>query len=134
MSSSLGFEAGEPGAIRQRILQVKDGMDVIDSAGEHIGKVTGIRVGDPNAIDVESYDPGIPGEGFALAMGAHREPNVPRSLVPRLLREGYIKIDDKRRFRRDHHYYALADQIESVDDQSVHLARTWSELIPALDE
>jgi len=134
MSSTFGVEPEEPGASRQRIFQVKNGMDVVDAAGEHIGKVTSVRVGDPDAIDIGTGDRGLPGEGFALAMGAHREPNVPPPLVSRLLREGYIKIDDKRRLRRDHHYYALADQIESVNDQSVHLSRTWSELIPALDD
>ncbi len=133
MSPTLGFESGESGAIRQRIFQVKNGMDVYDAAGEHIGEVAGIGLGDPDAIDIGTGDPAMPGEGFALAMGAHREPNVAPALVTRLLREGYIKIDDKRRFRRDHHYYALADQIESVDAESVRLSRNVSELIPALE-
>jgi hypothetical protein len=115
-------------------MQVQDGMDVVDAAGEHIGKVTGIRIGDPDAIDIESGEYRMPGEGFALAMGAHREPNVPQPLVPRLLREGYIKIDDKRRFRRDHHYYATPDQIASVDADTVRLGKAWSELIPALSD
>jgi hypothetical protein len=129
-----GFGSGAHDTSYERITRIQDGMDVVDAAGEHIGNVAGIRIGDPDAVDIERGEYGTPGEGFALAMGAHREPNVPPALVDRLLREGYIKIDDKRRFRRDHHYYATADQIASVDANTVRLDRVSAELIPALDD
>ena len=131
--SSLGFGAGEPDSIQSRITRIQDGMDVLDAAGEHIGKVAGIQIGDPAAIDVESVEYRMPGEAFALAMGAHSEPIVPPPVVGRLLREGYIKIDDKRHFRRDHHYYATADQIASVEANTVRLASVCNELISAID-
>jgi hypothetical protein len=105
-------------------------MEVADATGERIGKVTDVRIGDPDAIDIGGEEsPTLPGEGFALAMGAHREPNVAAGLVGRLLRNGYIKIDDRRRFRRDHHYYATADQIAGVDGNTVRLNCSVDDLI-----
>jgi hypothetical protein len=109
-------------------------MEVEDAAGERIGKVTDIRMGDPYATDVEAQEVAtLPGEGFAMAMGAHREPNVASWLVGRLLRTGYIKIDDKRHFRRDHHYYATADEIVSVEANTVRLGKVCDELVTPAD-
>ncbi len=106
---------------RARLLsQIQDGLDVEDVAGEHVGKVTFVRLGDPSAIDVELDDASIPGEAYS---GEPREPNVTPTMVRRLLVNGYIKIDDVRRLRRDHHDYALADDIASVDGDSVRLGK-----------
>ena len=50
-------------------------------------------------------------------------------LVGRLLLIGYIKVNDKRRFRPDHHFYATADEIVSVEDDTVRLGKLRDELI-----
>ena len=132
--STPSSSAGDARSIQDRFAQIRLGMDVEDVAGEHVGKVADLRVGDPDAIDVGEPDPlALSGEGFALAMGAHREPNVAPGLVGRLLQAGYIKIDDKRHFRRDHHYYALTDEIASVEADKVRLGKPYSELITSLD-
>ena len=133
MSSMPSSSAGGGQSIYQQIAQIRVGMEVEDAAGAHVGKVTDLRIGDPDAIDVGMADAGIPGEGFALAMGAQREPNVPRGLVSRLLRIGYIKIDDKRHFRQDRHYYATADEIASIDGDTVRLGKAIEGLIVGLD-
>jgi hypothetical protein len=111
------------------IEQVRVGMEVHDSAGEHIGKLTYYRIGDPSAIDIEPMTDRPVGEQFAVAMGGHREPNVPPPLLKRFLMTGYLKVDDKRRLKRDHHYYALADQIASVEDDAIRLTIAINELI-----
>ena len=126
--------AGGTGAPPEWFGQIRLGMEVLDVTGEHVGNVADLRPGDPDAIDVGENDPlALPGEGFALAMGAHREPNVPQGLVGRLLRAGYIKVDDKRHFRRDHHYYALADEIDSVEADTVRLTKACRDLITSMD-
>jgi hypothetical protein len=115
------------------MVSIRLGMEVEDATGERIGTVGDVLIGDPDAIDVGDHESVTPGEGFALAMGAHREPNVPAGLVGRLLRAGYIKIDDKRHFRPDHHYYALADEIASAEANTVRLNKACGELIASLD-
>jgi hypothetical protein len=132
--SPMSYGAGRHDAVHEQIMRIQNGMDVFDAAGEHIGKIGTVRIGDPDAIDIESGEFRVPGEGIALAMGARREPNVPQPLVGRLLRDGYVRIDDKRHFRRDHHYYATADQIASVDANTVRLGKACDELIPWLDD
>ena len=124
MSATAGQGANLP-----LIEQVQIGMEVHDSAGEHIGKLTYYRIGDPLAIEIEPMTDRPVGEQFAVAMGGHREPNVPPPLVKRFLMAGYIKVDDKRRLKRDHHYYALADQIASVEGDVVKLTLAIDELI-----
>jgi hypothetical protein len=122
-------DTGSPKEIEARLESIKIGMEVDDATGERIGEVADLHLGDPDAIDVGRGDASMPGEGFAIAMGAHREPNVEPGLVNRLLRAGYIKIDDKRHFRRDHHYYAIADDIAAVEEGVVRLAKPVAELI-----
>jgi hypothetical protein len=101
-------------------------MDVEDVAGEHVGKVTFIRLGDPTAIDVDLGDASTPGEALA---GEPREPNVVPGLARRLLMNGYIKIDDIRRLRRDHHFYAMAEDVAAVDADTVRLSKPVHELL-----
>jgi hypothetical protein len=127
------WDSRDAGSVRERVALIREGMEVADATGERIGKVTDVRIGDPDAIDFGGEEsPTRPAEGFALAMGAHREPNVAAGLVGRLLRNGYIKIDDRRRFRRDHHYYATADQIAGVDGNTVRLNGSVADLITPL--
>ena len=121
---------GDAGSNQERMVLIREGMDVEDASGELIGKVTDIRMGDPYATAGEVQEPATrPVAGFAVAMGADGEPNVASWLAGRLRRTGYIKIDDKRHFRRDHHYYASADEIVSVEADTVRLSKVCDELI-----
>jgi hypothetical protein len=126
MSGTSTPVSGDHGASGRLIAQVREGMDVEDSAGEHVGTVTFIRLGDPTAIDVDLGDASTPGEEFA---GGPQEPNVAPGLVRRLLMNGYIKIDDIRRLRRDHHYYAMAEDVAAIDADTVRLSKPVGELL-----
>ena len=92
------------------IAQVREDMPVIDAAGERIGKVSFVKMGDPEAVTTqgEETDDG--------------EPRVVGELRERLLRIGFIKIDRKGFLRPD--AYAAADQIDRVEGDSVHLSAT----------
>jgi hypothetical protein len=128
MESTPSYGAANTDPTQGLMAQIAIGMDVADSSGEVIGKVKYLQNGDLEAVDVGSHAP-VPGQAMAVAFGAKLEPDVPEGLVPRLLRTGYIKIEDKRHFRRDHHYYALADEIVSVDAGVVRLSKALDELI-----
>ena len=128
MSSRLQWIPSEAAAIRDRLVRVQSGMEVKDAAGAQIGRVAYVEIGDPGAVAPEGFD-NLPGEKTAQSLGAHPEPNVPPELVARLLLIGYIKVKDKRRFRPDHHYYAMADEIVSVEDGTVRLGKLRDELI-----
>jgi len=72
---------------------------------------------------------GDPGEEIDLAMGAHPEPNVPPQMARRLLLSGTIKVSDRRRFRPDHNFYAMADEIVAIEDDTVCLGKLHNERI-----
>jgi hypothetical protein len=118
----------EAAAIRDRLVRVQSGMEVKDAAGAQIGRVAYVEIGDPGAVEPGGLDI-LPGDEIAQSLGAHPEPHVPPELVARLLLIGYIKVKDQRRFRPDHHYYAMADEIVSVEDDTVQLGKLRDELI-----
>jgi hypothetical protein len=89
------------------ITQVREGMPVVDASGEHIGTVDFVKLGDPEAVTAQGEEP----EGS--------EPHIVGELRDRLLRLGFIKIDRKGLLRAD--AYAAADEIDRVQDGTVHL-------------
>jgi hypothetical protein len=100
------------------IEQVRENMPAIDAGGERIGKVSFVKMGDPEAVTApdEELDAG--------------EPHVAGELRERLLRIGFIKIDRKGFLRPD--AYAAADQIDRVEGDSVHLSVTDTGLLQEL--
>jgi hypothetical protein len=120
-------------AARERMKRIEPGMDVEDSIGERIGKVADLHIGGPDSIDKWDRELSVLGEAIIAGTGAHLVPNVPAELVDRMLQIGYIKIDDKRHFRRDRHYYAAADEIVSVEANTVRLSKDCDELTTPLD-
>jgi hypothetical protein len=128
MSDSPRRVTGDPRVNRERLAQIQWGMQVEDAEGVQIGHVAYVRIGDPSA-DTRDRSVGFPGEGMAMALGARPEPHVATEMVSRLLQFGYIKVDDTRRFRPDHHFYAMASEIVSVDGKTVRLSKACDELI-----
>ena len=124
--SDSASTASHSGGREQLIAKVKEGMKVEDVAGEHIGTLTFLKLGDPSALDIELDDASNPGDFYS---GEPMEPNVVPSMVRRLLVNGFLKIDDARRFRRDHHYYALTDDVASVEGDTVRLNKPVGELL-----
>ncbi len=102
---------------------VATGMRVVDAAGQEIGKVDEVRMGDPGAVT--SREPGftdgdtaIDEIGRAIFGVGSRLPGPVRET---LLRIGYIRIDGKGwLFDKDH--YAASDQIARVEGDVVHLS------------
>ena len=128
MSSRPQWIPSEAAAIRDRLARVQSGMEVKGAAGTRIGRVAYVEIGDPGAVEPGGFD-NLPEEEIAKSLGAHPEPHVPPELVARLLLIGYIKIKDMRRLRPDHHYNAMADEIVSVEDDTVRLSKLRDELI-----
>lgn len=87
---------------------VREGMRVLDAAGKAIGKVSFVKMGDPQAITAAGQ--AVDGD----------EPHVPRELAEHLLRIGYVKVDRKGLFSRD--VYVAADQLDRVEGGIVHLS------------
>jgi len=105
------------------IEMVREGMTVMDSTGDKVGKVEGLKMGDPEAATEqgnELQDTGILGGLANAVFGDEREPDVPGPARARLLRSGYIKIDSPG-FLFETDRYVPADMISSVDGDTVHL-------------
>jgi len=101
-------------------------MRVVDSAGEDIGRVDYVKMGDPQAVTIQGQQTGPDTlvEQLAEAV-AGPEPDLPPSVAARLLRIGFFKIDSPG-VGRDR--YAAADEIADVTDDSVLLAVTGDRL------
>lgn len=128
MTDRIGGGSRDARTIRELLGEVQPGMPVEDVASERIGHVAYVQIGDLSA-DVSDRSLGFPGEGMAMALGARPEPHVAPEMVSRMLQIGFIKVDDTRRFRPDHHFYAMANEIVSVDDKTVRLSKACDELI-----
>jgi hypothetical protein len=109
---------------------VREGMTVVDSTGEKVGKVEGLKMGDPGAATEqgnELQDTGVLGSIAEAFAGDEREPDVPGPARARLLRSGYIKVDGGFLIETDR--YVPADMIASVGDDTVHLKMPKDQLI-----
>ena len=103
------------------IEQVHKGMKVVDAAGDEIGTVEIVKMGDPQAAtlsgNADTWE-GV-GRGFANIFGWDSEPDLPPQLAAQLLRVGFIKIDAKGLFAKDR--YVSADRIAGVSGDTVRL-------------
>ena len=103
------------------IAMVYEGQTVIDAAGDEIGKVRAVRMGDPGAVTTagqESTDVDTPFENiFGAIFGGDSE--VPETFRNELVRTGFIDIDGKGWFGAD--YAASAAQIAGVSGDTVRL-------------
>ncbi|HET8524789.1 MAG TPA: hypothetical protein VFL82_16280 [Thermomicrobiales bacterium] len=108
----------------QMLEQVHEGMKVVDAAGDDLGKVDYVKMGDPEAVTVDSVPPGNDGllTDVAEAFGAEAEPKVAPSIRRRLLRFGYFKIDGKGWIDTDR--YVPSDKIADVMGDTVRLSVT----------
>ena len=102
------------------IALVTPGRLVVDPAGEEVGRVTQVAMGDPNAVTVQEPpgDPGVLGDRLPHP-GHGEEPDVPPDVAARLLRAGYLKVDRRGLFKSD--CYVGADQIAEVRQDTVEL-------------
>jgi len=99
----------------QLIEQVREGMKVIDVNGDDIGKVAGMKMGDPDAATVSTAEetpedtlvdrPLVAAPAVNSGTGVLAAPIVPaavddgETIDENLLRTGYIRVDAKGWFR-----------------------------------
>ncbi len=111
------------------IEQVREGMTVMDSLGEKVGKVDSLMMGDPGAVTEQGNqdrDTGFMGD-LAEAFGSEQEPDVPDAARAQLLRTGYVKVDGGFLFGTDR--YVQPDRIVAVRDETVYLNVPKAQLI-----
>jgi hypothetical protein len=110
------------------ISHVVEGMTVVDSAGERVGTVAEVKMGDPEAVTIEGQTAPEP-DGWTMGgrpLDGDGEPEVPPQLVARLLRTGYLKVDTGL-LRRNR--YVAADQVVRVTEDTVHLSSDREHLV-----
>jgi hypothetical protein len=119
--------AGRSGV--RTIDKVREGMQVVDRSGKKVGRVEFVKLGDPEAITTQGQIytdlDDLPGLIARAVVGA--EPEVPEELAARLIRMGFVKVDDRGILDRD--YYVAADQIDEVEDRLVRLSVDKHELL-----
>lgn len=106
--------------------QIQEGMRVVDAAGDDIGKVDFVKMGDPQAATTMGQGMGdaggtgdILGDVGDVFQGGDDAPDVEEPMRSQLLRTGFIKVDGKGWFDKDH--YVPADQIAGVSGDAVTL-------------
>ncbi len=95
---------------------IRPGMRVIDSLGQHVGWIDQVVEGDGGPVTTSGQG-GLP-SGLARALGS--APNVHPQTGARMLRGGYVTIRCKGRLLSKRRY-AAADQIRGVDKDVVQL-------------
>lgn len=132
-SSPGDFSIGATAADRQPIALVREGMTVVDSAGDEVGKVEFVKMGDPEAATVNPADStddrGGLFEGVADVLSGPDADDLPVTLAGEMLRVGYLRVDTKGWFSKDR--FVPADAITGVSGDRVQLAITKDEMIEA---
>jgi hypothetical protein len=97
-------------------------MHVLDAAGDEVGRVQLVQMGDPETVTVSDTDKprdiiGVVGDAL---FPNEREPDVPEPLRSRLRRSGYIKIDGPDLMDTDR--YVGSDRVRDVSEDRVRLS------------
>ena len=121
MNQEINRETG--GAFStEPIRLVREGMAVVDAAGEKIGEVERIKMGDPQAVTAAGEEHGaggLVGRVAQTVFPGEAEPDVPEPLRAQLVRYGFIKVDGPGLTDADR--YVRADLIEGVSGDRVRL-------------
>lgn len=117
----------------QPIERVREGMTVLDAAGERLGTVAYLKMGDPEAATTQGNeargtmagavlggDEGEPGAPGVAGLGV-REPNVPEPLRTQLMRVGFLRLDAPH-LKNEVDRYVPGDRIRDVSGDTVRLA------------
>lgn len=119
MTSRKGNSMHTPERRTPPIARVSEGMEVIDGAGEVVGVVKLVRMGDQQAVTTEGQGGGGELSDAIAGLVGGTEPDVPGQFAARLLRSGYLKIDCSGFLTGD--VYAPADEIAEVRGSTVQL-------------
>jgi hypothetical protein len=118
-------EIGSDESPSTRLLErVHEGMAVVDAAGERLGRVEDVVMGDPEAATTQGNEAvrrgGIVGAVADAVRDVPGEPDVQEPRRSQLLRLGYLKVDGPGLLAPDR--YVRADQIRGVSADTVTLA------------
>jgi hypothetical protein len=107
------------------LINVKEGMDVVDVEGKHVGTVSYVQFGDedptnPNIQTVTGHSSELRDDSLVdeVAKALVGEGELPDTMRGQLLRYGFIRINSGF-LRRDR--FATADQVVRVVDETVGL-------------
>ena len=112
------------------IERVREGMRVVDAAGEQVGTVEAVSMGDPEAATTAGKDPRSPGLVAAVVQavsGEGGEPDVPEPKRSQLVRSGYVKVDGPGLSGTDR--YVRSDRIADATGETVTLSVTKAQLV-----
>jgi hypothetical protein len=129
MSSEMtGETIGEPIFSTAPIETVFEGMTVVDLAGERLGTVAYVQMGDPEAVTTQGAEQPAADLVTNVARSIFGgEPDVPEPLRSQLQRTGYIKIDGSDLTDADR--YVRADLIGGVSGDTVMLTAERADLV-----
>jgi hypothetical protein len=126
----------EPPSGNRLLTQIDEGMMVYDCAGEKLGTVEHVYLGEVSS-DVDKRGGGpvtapSPGSGESsliedVAMAIFPSDHVPETLRQRLLRHGFVRIDSTGLLAADR--YVMPNQIADVSEDRVTLRVSRDELI-----
>lgn len=108
------------------IEQVREGMTVVDAAGEKLGTVEYVQMGDPDAATTRGTEQTSLGQQLpkSVISGAtepffNDEPELPEPLRRQLIHSGFIKVDRPGFGGKDR--YFRSDAIQEVVNDTVRL-------------
>lgn len=110
---------------RTSLRAVQEGMRVLDSSGNDIGKVEWVQFGDddPETHEIEARGPSearmVDGSLADRVASAFRADVLPDEVKARLLHQGFVRVDVPGLFAADR--YVTPDQIEAVNAGQVIL-------------
>lgn len=122
------------GALAGRIDFVRENMQVVDAAGDELGKVSYVKMGDPQAITTQGEEMGGDAGLFSGGLfggGGDNEPDVAEPFRSELLREGFVKVGGGGFFGKDR--YIRPSLIADVSGDMVRLNVTKDRIIEDTD-
>ena len=109
--------------------RVQEGMRVVDAAGEDLGKVEYLRMGDPEAVTTEGNEhrpTDLVGAVVERALPDESEPDVPDPLRTELRRTGFLKIGGHGLLGKAR--YVSSERVSAVSGDTVRLSVRRGEL------
>ena len=104
------------------ITRVHEGMHVVDAAGDEVGRVQAVQMGDPEAVTADADTPRrtVFESAVQAVASDEAEPDVPEPLRSRLIRSGYLKIDGPDLMDTDR--YVSSENVGDVREDRVVLS------------
>ena len=118
-TSTAGTMAGGGSA---HLAHIREGMTVIDTNGDEVGKVSYVKMGDPEAMSTMGEEMDTGGGLLGGFLGGDDTPDVPDPFRSELIRDGFVRVDTKGFFGADR--YLTPNTIGTVSSDTVTLTVT----------